>query len=164
MNLSDALIVIDLQNGAVKEPNTFNFDDIVSHVNQRIDAYKDHPIIFIQHEDEFMPQNSHLWQIISDLKQPEHARYISKKHKSAFFETDLHNLLQSLGVKSIEVCGAETPFCVDTTIRTGHLLGYRINMFHNSVTTHGNDYMSDEQVNEYYEMLWGDGFVTFIDD
>ncbi|MAL00861.1 MAG: cysteine hydrolase [Alcaligenaceae bacterium] len=51
---------------------------------------------------------------------------VTKHHYSAFFETDLHAQLQSLGVKTLVVTGVATNVCVDSTLREGFFRGYYI--------------------------------------
>ena len=49
--------------------------------------------------------------------------YLLKTHANSFFQTNLQATLTELGVESIEFCGAQTEYCVDTTIRVAHSLG-----------------------------------------
>ncbi len=51
---------------------------------------------------------------------------VVKHHYSAFFETDLHARLQSLGVETLVATGVATNVCVDSTLREGFFHGYHI--------------------------------------
>ena len=68
--VKSALIIIDLQNGVCKSDQViFNYENLISKINRRIDYYRSQnfPIIFIQHEDNFLQKNSTAWQLVSDL-------------------------------------------------------------------------------------------------
>lgn len=47
--------------------------------------------------------------------------------------------------KSLEICCAETPFCVDSTVKFAKGLGYKLYMKRNMISTNYNDIMSPEE-------------------
>lgn len=49
----------------------------------------------------------------------------------AFFNTDLHMVLQSRGIETLYMCGLLTGACVLNSIFTGYNLGYRIHLVEN---------------------------------
>ncbi|MEX6013261.1 isochorismatase family protein [Mammaliicoccus sciuri] len=51
---------------------------------------------------------------------------VYKTHTNAFYHTNLQQVLNELEVKSLEICGAETPFCVDSRVKFIHSLGYKL--------------------------------------
>ena len=52
-------------------------------------------------------------------------RRIPKEYYSAFFKTDLEQILRQEGIGTIVICGVMTHLCVDTTARHGFMLGFK---------------------------------------
>lgn len=48
---------------------------------------------------------------------------VSKRARNSFHDTTLHRLLQQRGVSQLVICGLQTEFCVDTTVRQALPLG-----------------------------------------
>ena len=51
---------------------------------------------------------------------------IEKNKDSGFYETDLHDRLQELGVDTIIITGMQTQICVQTTAADGFFRGYNV--------------------------------------
>ncbi len=51
---------------------------------------------------------------------------LEKNKDSGFFETDLHERLQSLGVDTVIVTGMQTQICVQTTAADAFFRGYKV--------------------------------------
>ncbi len=56
---------------------------------------------------------------------PRTAFHKAKEYYSAFFRTDLEDILRRRGVTKVVTCGVMTHLCVDTTVRHAFMLGFR---------------------------------------
>lgn len=163
--LCDALVVIDLQNGVCHDQTEiFGLELLTKQVNERILLYKEQQrqIIFVQHCDKELISGTKDWEIIPEIIQPSEARYVEKMHANAFFETTLQNMLMELNVQTLEICGAQTEYCVDTSIKVAHHLGYQVKMLPSLTTTYDHPFMSAQDTIAFYEKIWDRRFVEFI--
>lgn len=162
----DALLVIDLQTGVcLRETKPIDhLSELISLVNTRIQDYADRnrPVIFVQHQEEELITDSPAWQIIPQLN-TSNAYFIEKTHANSFYQTELKQLLERLSISTIEICGAQTQYCVDTTVKFAHGLGYKVVMQSGATTTYDTEFMTANQTISFYESIWKDRFVTFFD-
>ncbi|TDL38293.1 isochorismatase family protein [Macrococcoides bohemicum] len=166
MTTADVLLVIDMQNGVCFEDgNIYDYDGLVERINDAIEAYhkENKAIIFIQHDDEGLVRGTEAFDVVKDISTELGTHKIYKTHGNAFYHTKLQQVLDELEVKSLEICGAETPFCVDATVKFAHGLGYKLYMKRNMTSTNYNDIMTPEESVKFYEMIWDRRFVEFID-
>ncbi|WP_302117182.1 cysteine hydrolase family protein [uncultured Limosilactobacillus sp.] len=163
--MQSALLVIDLQNGVCK-PNQiiFNYPNLIAKINKRIDYYRFHnlPIIFIQHEDNSLQKNSKAWELVPSLNYKKTDILISKSHPNSFYKTPLQETLTNLGVNKLEICGTQTEYCIDATIKMAHGLGYQLIMQHYASSTFDNKYMTAKNTINFFENIWNKRFLSFI--
>ncbi|WKB37298.1 isochorismatase family protein [Terrilactibacillus sp. S3-3] len=88
---------------------------------------------------------------------------MNKTHANAFYKTDLNDKLVKLNVHQFEICGAQTEYCVDTTIRMAHGLGYKLFMKKGLTTTLNNDLLGAKTIIAHHENIWDGRFLTFFD-
>lgn len=163
--LSDVLVIIDLQKGVCFDGETIDhFSELVTLVNHRIALYRsqEKPILFIQHRDEDLIPNSTAWELIDELDHEEHDLTVQKTHANSFYQTNLQEILQKKQINSLEICGAQTQYCIDTTVKFAHGLGYQLTMLKNGSTTYDNDFLSAADTIAFYENIWDKRFLRLI--
>ncbi|EST11013.1 cysteine hydrolase family protein [Sporolactobacillus laevolacticus] len=160
-----ALIIIDLQIGVQSEATPlYNLANVIDGVNQRIRLFRErnNPVIFVQHNDAELVLNSPSWQLFPELDCKDTDIYINKTHANSFYKTNLKNQLMKLNINKLEICGAQTEYCVDTTIRMAHGLGYQLFMKKGLTTTLNNDLLGAKIIIEHHENIWNNRFLTFF--
>lgn len=166
MSQADVLIVIDMQNGVCfyEDEKLFDLDSIVPKINDLISDYtaQNKPIIFVQHIDDSLKKGSKEWEIIPELNTESANFFIGKTHPNSFYHTNLEDVLKELDAKTIEICGAETQYCVDSTVKFAHGLGYSVFMHRGLHTGWENKEMDTKDMIQFYEKIWDGSFVTFV--
>ncbi|MBC1473625.1 cysteine hydrolase [Listeria grandensis] len=163
---SDVLVVIDLQNGVNSADYPLvNLENVLHGVNQRIGNYRhaEKPVIFVQHVDEELVIGSDAWALMPMLDNRPTDIYINKTHANSFYKTALPTILDNLNVQKIEFCGAQTEYCVDTTIRFAHGLGYDCYMMRGLHTTADSDLIDAKTIMAHHSMIWDRRFLHFFE-
>lgn len=155
-----ALLVIDVQNilveakpHAISERLTLWQEAIERCRKQNIE------IIYVRHTDQEFIKGTEGWQIHASLTPREDEMVFDKHYNSAFKETNLHTYLQSKGIDSLLICGMQTEYCIDTTVKVAFELGYQVAVIEAGTTTFDAEDISAPVLIEYYENIWASGFA-----
>ena len=153
--MTSALLIIDVQNALCtgKWP-AFDIDKVVDRINSvSVKARKaGAPVVIIQHEEDEGPLHfgSDGWKIYQRLAlQPEDIR-VRKTGSDSFHRTELHSILQARGVSNLIVCGLQSEFCVDSTVRAALALGYPVTLVADGHTTLDNSVLSAAQISAHH--------------
>ena len=65
-------------------------------------------------------------------------------------------------IQTLEIAGVQTEFCVDTTIRMAHGLGYTCLMTPKTTSTLDNGHLTAAQIIQHHEAIWAGRFLTFL--
>jgi nicotinamidase-related amidase len=108
----------------------FDIDRVVDRINEVAARARTAgaPVFLIQHEEDDGPLRFSAagWQLYErPAVRPEDIR-VRKTATDSFHKTELQALLQSLGIIRLVVCGLQSEFCVDSTVRGALALGYPV--------------------------------------
>jgi nicotinamidase-related amidase len=136
-----ALVVIDVQNGVLSWEGTqvHEGDSLLSTINGLIASARasGSPVVFVQHEDEWLVPGSHLFELAGGLEARRGVDVVVvKRHGSAFHDTTLEADLRQMAVDELVVCGLQTEMCVDSTVRHAHSLGFTVTLVADAHSTY----------------------------
>ena len=120
-----ALLVIDVQNGVVKEAHAR--DAVVANVGSLVEKARRErvPVVWVQHSDKGLARGSDAWRIVPELT-PNHAEpLVEKKYGDSFEDTTLETVLSDLGIGRLVVAGAQTDECIRSTLHGAICEGVR---------------------------------------
>jgi nicotinamidase-related amidase len=148
---SSALLVIEMQEvfrsemGLISNKRIQNVQHLISFANKN-----QMPVILVRHNDSSESSNnminwwgdklekgSQLWEIIPEIDTT-NCIIIDKSQYSAFYGTNLDNILKSRSINSVVICGLMTNCCCETAARDAFMLGYNV-VFVNDATATIND-------------------------
>jgi nicotinamidase-related amidase len=119
-----ALLVVDVQNGVVA--NAHRRDEVIANINTLIDNARARqvPVIWVQHSDDGLPENSDGWRYVPELQRQESEPLVHKRYGDSFEDTTLESELAQRGVGRLIVTGAQTDACIRATIHGAFTRGY----------------------------------------
>jgi nicotinamidase-related amidase len=119
-----ALLVVDVQNAVVA--NAHRRDEVIANINTLIDQARARqvPVVWVQHSDDDLPQDSDGWQYVPELQRHESEPVVHKSYGDAFEDTTLESELAQRGVGRLVVTGAQTDACIRSTIHGAFTRGY----------------------------------------
>lgn len=153
--MKPALLVIDVQRGLFEvSPPPDDAAGVIARINTltaraRAEAV---PVIWIQHQaagSPLMPGNA-VWELDPRLAPADGDHYIRKSTPDSFLNTPLAELLSSLGVERLVICGYSTEFCVDTTTRRAMALGFPVTLVGDAHTSVDKAHMSGAQIRAHH--------------
>ena len=161
--MAQALIVIDIQEGLVKE-NPFDTKNFIINTKAIIQHFRDQNIevIFIRHsEDEgLLAMGSDNWQVYHELKPQENEKIFNKYYNSIFKDTELKEYLNRKNITNLTFVGMQVEFCIDTSVKVGFEYGYKITIVEDAISTFDNIHLSADQILSFYkEKIWRNRFA-----
>lgn len=165
--MARALLIIDVQNILV-EATPYAIEECLTLWQNAVERCRKQNIevIYIRHTDQEFVQGTDGWQIHSSLAPRTEEVIFDKHYNSAFKETDLHAYLQSKEMDSLLICGMQTEYCIDTTVKMAFELGYQVAVVEGGTTTFGDEDIDAAVLIEHYENIWADCFaeVDFLEE
>lgn len=150
--MKEALVLVDIQNDYFEGGRypLFQADIAGSKASEILKYFRSSmkPVIFIQHihiksNATFFLPNTSGCEIHICVKPKDNEKIVIKHFPNSFRDTELHKVLQELGVEHIVVCGMMSHMCVDTTVRAAKDLNYSVTVIEDACTTRNLDWMSE---------------------
>ena len=130
-----ALLVVDVQNAAVERAH--EPDAVVANVGSLVEKARRErvPVVWVQHSDEQLARESEAWQIVAELTPGDAEPLVDKNYGDSFEDTILETVLSGLGVGRLVVVGAQTDWCVRSTLHGALARGYDTTLVSDAHTT-----------------------------
>lgn len=131
---------------------------LISNIGQLIEKSRNAgaPVYFILYtEGEGSPRamGKPLWQVHPQIAPQEKDRMIIKYHADSFLKTELHQLLQRDHVDTVVICGIQTEFCIDTTVKSAYSHGYRVALAKDGHSTFDSDLLQAEAIIAHHNTI-----------
>ena len=161
--MKTAFIIIDVQNILVETGfQTESLLEKISYLQSQARS-KNIEIIYVQHIENSEVQTSEDWQLSPLLKRQANEKVFQKRYNSMFKETGLKEYLVQQGIEQLVLCGMQTEYCVDTSVKVAFEYGYQLVIPEGAVTTFDGDDIPAETLNEFYENIWEERFADVLD-
>jgi nicotinamidase-related amidase len=146
--MATALLVIDIQRLLVDElapDRRSSFLRTVGELLERARATRT-PIVYVRHNDDELRLGTTEWEIAGEIGPRSGEPIVEKRFRDAFRETGLDSVLKRLEVDHLVVCGMQTEFCIDATIREAERRGYRVTLVEDGHATYSVEGATEEQI------------------
>jgi nicotinamidase-related amidase len=166
--MKTALLIVDVQKIMFTEEGGVNQGEEVSfRIASLLEKARCEsvPVIFIQHTDRDGPvsEGAEGWPIHESIAPREGERIVRKAYWDSFMETDLTKVLEEMAIERLVICGMQTEFCVDTTIRGAFARGFRENLVvSDGHTTFDTPTLSAQQIRDHHNRIWGGRFARLV--
>lgn len=139
-SVKTALVVVDMINDFVRGKLKLDqASNIIPRLQRLLDLARSKgiPVVYVCDSHRSQDPELKLWgehalegsegsQIIPELKPQEGDRVVRKRSYSAFYATELHELLQGLGVNELWLVGVSTDVCIQHTAADAFFRGYEV--------------------------------------
>lgn len=132
---NSALVVVDVQHAVVA--NAHRRDEVVGNIKMLVDRAREAgvSVVWVQHSDAELIEGSDEWQIVPELNPLTDEVVIGKHYNDSFEDTDLEKELSALSVGRLYVTGAQTEWCVRSTLHGAVTRGYDTILVEDAHTT-----------------------------
>lgn len=153
-DMNTALLVIDVQqllcNGDEAAHDIERVIDRINGVAVRARA-AGAPVFMIQHEDDGpLRHGSDGWQLDPRLSVQPDDLHLRKTACDSFHHTELQALLHARDIERLVVCGLQSEYCVDSTVRRALALGYPVTLVSDAHSTVDNGVLSAAQISAHH--------------
>jgi len=147
---TSALVIVDVQRALVDALDASRRAELLSTIaDLRARARAAGvPVVYIRHQDEEFVPGTQPWEIAAEIAPGDGEPIVEKRFRDSFRETELQRVLERVGAMHLVVCGMQTEFCVDATIREAERRGYRVTLVEDGHATFAAGGLREEQIRE----------------
>jgi nicotinamidase-related amidase len=166
--MKTALLVIDVQQAMIDE-HPARMDAFMLNLKLLIDTAHNNntEVIYVRHdggEGDVLAFCTTGWQLERSLTPRPDERVFDKRFGSAFRQTGLQDYLAGQGISRLVICGMQTEYCIDTSVKVAFEHGHEVIIPAGSTTTYANPFLSGEKLVDYYErMIWHEPLARVVD-
>ena len=161
-----ALLIIDVQVDMFAYPETpvYRGDYMLDNIKKLILVARKSgaPVIYVQHssaDGSPLGKGKPGWQIHPCIAPEENDTIVNKKTPSAFHKTALKRVLAEKGINRLVICGMQTEYCIDTTVRHGSVLGYELVVAQDAHSTFDLPPLAASEIIFHHQRIWKNWFA-----
>jgi nicotinamidase-related amidase len=157
--MATALLVIDVQRAICSgEWAAFDIHRVLERINGLIAKARAAavPTIFIQHEESKGPFQfgTDGWQLADELAALPDDLRVRKTTPDSFYRTPLQDMLQQQGITRLVICGLQSDFCIDSTVRRALTLDYHAALASDAHSTLDDDVLTAAQITAHHNTIF----------
>jgi nicotinamidase-related amidase len=157
--MTTALLVIDVQRAISSgEWAAFDITRVIERINALITRARaaSASVVFVQHEEDEGPFQFDTvdWQLADGLMALPDDRRIRKTTPDSFYKTQLQDVLQHFGITHLIICGLQSDYCVDATVRRALTLNYHVTLVSDAHSTLDNGTLTAEQITAHHNEIF----------
>lgn len=134
MPSATALVVIDLQQGVVKD--CYDAAGVLDRTALLVARARAEgvPVIWVQDHGDFA-EGTQEWELAAPLERRTDEPLVRKEYRDSFAGTDLADVLDARGVQRLVVAGAQSDYCIRTTTQAAAARGFDVTLVSDAHTT-----------------------------
>ncbi len=149
--MTTALLIIDVQQALCSgEYECFEIGRVIDTINDLSARARkaEVPVVLIQHEETDSPlaHGAAGWQLAEGLETSPKDHRVRKTTPDSFYQTNLQKLLPKEDFERLVICGLQTDYCVNATVRQALKLGYDVVLAGDAHSTVDNGNLSAEDI------------------
>ena len=149
--MTTALLIIDVQQALCSgEYECFEIGRVINTINDLSARARNAavPVVLIQHEEAGSPlaHGAAGWQLAEDLETSPKDHRVRKTTGDSFYQTNLQKLLPKEDFERLVICGLQTDYCVNATVRQALKLGYDVVLAGDAHSTVDNGNLTAEDI------------------
>jgi nicotinamidase-related amidase len=167
--MAKALVVIDVQEGMQAEKGAYDGAGVIERIADLLERARKSgtKIIYVQHDGGAEPGHP------LAKGTPGHAIHhaiapkageavVVKTQCSAFLGTTMNETLKKAGIDHLIVCGMQTEYCVDTSVRAAKEHGYKVTLVSDAHTTGDTPALKAKDIIAHHNLTLAGDFAKIV--